>query len=317
MTNNTNKSQKQFLVESTTPLHFHFSTFSEMEKYGKNWSFHCRYRFGKHKFYGEFDICQNEHFQLASAYYNDGLMYNGYAPQDTITLTFCAKKSSSLTANRKILEVGDILIVDDSKEYEIIYNDSIELKLISLRKEFVSQHFPYLFTLVDEVYRDNNNIIEKFFSKVFKTKHTCTEQEIELELLRVLQSLNLSSQSPVNKKLTKKEALLFTIRDYILNNLQYNNIKIKKLLSLFNISERSLQNGFKKIFGITPKKFLNILRLNEAHKELKGRKDEQRISEIAIKWGFENFGRFSKDYQQFYNVLPSQDIEQGTEQLND
>jgi len=163
----------------------------------------------------------------------------------------------------------------------------------------------------------NNNIIEKFFSKVFKTKHTCTEQEIELELLRVLQSLNLSSQSPVNKKLTKKEALLFTIRDYILNNLQYNNIKIKKLLSLFNISERSLQNGFKKIFGITPKKFLNILRLNEAHKELKGRKDEQRISEIAIKWGFENFGRFSKDYQQFYNVLPSQDIEQGTEQLND
>ena len=316
MTHNTNKSQKQFLVESTTPLHFHFSTFSKMEEFGKNWSFHCRYRFGKHKFYGEFDICQNEHFQLASAHYDDGMMYNGYAPLDTITLTLCVKKSSSLTANRKILEEGDILIVDDAQEYEIIFNDSIELKLISLRKEFISKHFPYLFRLIDEVYRDNNNVIEKFFSRIFKTKHTCTEQEIELELLRVLQSLNLSSQTPVNKNLTKKEALLFTIRDYMLNNLQ-SNIKIKEIYSIFNISERSLQNGFKKIFGISPKRFLKVLRLNEAHKDIKERKNNQNIGEIAMKWGFENFGRFSKDYQQFYNVLPSQDIEQGTEQLND
>ncbi len=304
MTEKINNLQKPFTVESNIPLHFHFQTFQEMEKYGKNWSFHCRYRFSTNTFYGKFDICQHKLFQLARAYYKDGMMYNGYSPKETITLSLVEIQNASLTANKKILKQTEILIIDDTKKYEIVFNDTVQLNVISLRKEFVNEYCPYLFEMTDEVYEDKNDILKQLFYKILATDTPCTDDRIQFQILQALSSLNLPAQIPINKKLTNKEKILFEIRDYILNNLE-NNITNNELCSLFHISERSLQNNFKNIFGFTPKRFIKLLRLNQAHKEIKN--NDGTISEITTKWGFENFGRFSKEYKQFYDILPSQE----------
>tara|TARA_Y100001960_G_scaffold324140_1_gene403983 strand:- start:139 stop:1116 length:978 start_codon:yes stop_codon:yes gene_type:complete len=87
---------------------------------------------------------------------------------------------------------------------------------------------------------------------------------------------------------------------------------IAELCQVANLSERSLQYGFREMLGVTPIQYLRIVRLNGAHRELI-RADHQgnvKVVNIALKWGFLELGRFAKDYYRFYNQLPSQTLKQ-------
>ena len=310
-----NELNKPYKVENDQLLSFHFHSFEELEAFGKNWSFYSRYRFGAGEFFGRFDICQHSNYQLAQTMYNDGMMYSGYAPEDCITLVQCREKRGSLTANRKILNENEIVIIDDKKEYEIVFSDIAAFNVLSLKKELVRKKHPYLLEMLEMVYIDNEGVLKAFFNDIFKnssreeSKRSCQDETIAQKMFYTLDKLDLLSTKPLQKQLTNKESLLFDIRAYILGNLQFE-LNIKNLCDQFCISERALQYGFHKIFGITPKKFIRILRLNEAHKEILKTKGHVKISEVAIKWGFENFGRFSCEYQQMYGVLPSKERKQ-------
>ena len=91
---------------------------------------------------------------------------------------------------------------------------------------------------------------------------------------------------------------------------------IQDITEKFNITEKTLQNSFKSLFGITPKRFMNLLKLNRAHEDLI-HSDGQitNVSEISIKWGFTHFGRFSRDYKSLFNVLPSETLNLTARQL--
>ncbi|CAH7126231.1 helix-turn-helix domain-containing protein [Vibrio sp. Makdt] len=86
---------------------------------------------------------------------------------------------------------------------------------------------------------------------------------------------------------------------------------ISELCQVANLSERSLQYGFREMLGVTPIQYLRIVRLNGAHRDLI-RADHQsaKVVNIALKWGFLEFGRFAKEYRHFYNQLPSQTLKQ-------
>ena len=287
--------KKPYKVEDEKPLRFLFSTFDEMEEFGKNWSFFCRYRFGVHKFLGRFEICQHQNFQAARAYYNDGMMYSGFAPEGCVTLVLCAVQKGSLTANRLIMHEKEILIIDDAKEYDVVFNDTTQFDVLSVKKEIVMQSHPYLLEMIDEVYVDSDSVLGKFFETVFendnggsRSERDCSDDAMLQKILHMLDDLDLSSKEAVPKRLTKKEMLLFEIREYIFENLQFD-LSISELSRRFGISERALQYGFRKVFGLTPKRFIKILCLNEAHKEILRAKGKIKISEVAVKWGFENY----------------------------
>lgn len=80
----------------------------------------------------------------------------------------------------------------------------------------------------------------------------------------------------------------------------------KTVVEWFNISDKTLQNSFKSLFGFTPKNFMIMLKLNRAHEDLQ-RCDTQttNVSDIVTKWGFSHFGRFAirntKSY--FYAII--------------
>ena len=61
-------------AEAQNIMHFTFNTFAEMETYGKEWSFRCQYRLGNRPLHGQYDIFQNENYQLAKAIHSIGLM---------------------------------------------------------------------------------------------------------------------------------------------------------------------------------------------------------------------------------------------------
>ena len=72
------------------------------------------------------------------------------------------------------------------------------------------------------------------------------------------------------------------------------------------MSERSVEMLFKDAYGMSPRAWSQIARLNAARQDLiKGDIDGLRVSEVAVRWGFYHFGRFSASYRRLFGELPS------------
>lgn len=84
---------------------------------------------------------------------------------------------------------------------------------------------------------------------------------------------------------------------------------IATLCQVSGVSERSLQSGFTEYLGVSPVKYLRLIRLNGARRALiEARGSRERVSSIALRWGFIEFGRFSRDYKALFCELPSQTL---------
>ena len=299
----TNITQKEYTVESQNILHLTFDNFDEMVEHAKNLSCYCQYRFGTQAFGGHYDICQHKNFQIANAIFHDGLMFKGYPPKGTLSFIVIIDKQGSLSANKQILNKGEILILDDNDEYEIAFSHHMQEGIISIKKEFVDAYFPYLNHMINKIYYDTNGILKNLI-KHLENKKDCTDDDMQSWLIESLEALSLHKQKEITKKLSKKEALIFDIRDYIIEYSK-KNIHIGDLALKFGMSEKTMQTGFKKLFGYTPKKFMKLLKMNLAREDIIENDGSKTISEIAMKYGFGNFGLFSKEYKQIYGLLPS------------
>ena len=83
-------------------------------------------------------------------------------------------------------------------------------------------------------------------------------------------------------------------------------VSIQSLAKEYNISEKTLQTGFKSLFGFTPTVFLRILKLNLVRNELiEGSPKTHKVGRVALKWGFTHLGRFSQYYKSLFLETPS------------
>jgi AraC-like DNA-binding protein len=71
-------------------------------------------------------------------------------------------------------------------------------------------------------------------------------------------------------------------------------------------SERALQYAFHAAHGLSPRQWHMVMRLNLARRELiAGAPDEARVADVAARWGFYHFGRFSTRYRAFFGEAPA------------
>lgn len=84
---------------------------------------------------------------------------------------------------------------------------------------------------------------------------------------------------------------------------------IPELCKIANLSERSLEYGFREYLGVTPIRYLRLVRLNGVRRDLLMATPEKKtIVNIALNWGFLELGRFSGEYRQLFNELPSKTL---------
>lgn len=82
---------------------------------------------------------------------------------------------------------------------------------------------------------------------------------------------------------------------------------IPELCSIAKLSERSLEYGFREYLDITPIAYLRLLRLNGARRDLLANTNANaNVSDVALRWGFVEFGRFAREYRLLFEELPSE-----------
>jgi transcriptional regulator GlxA family with amidase domain len=96
-------------------------------------------------------------------------------------------------------------------------------------------------------------------------------------------------------------------------NLDGRRPYLSELCATANVSERTLQNAFNNIMGISPLTYLHRLRLHRARDELrKATSDSTTVTDVAMNWGFWHFGEFSRAYKNCFGELPSSTLKENS-----
>jgi len=122
-------------------------------------------------------------------------------------------------------------------------------------------------------------------------------------LLEVMNKATSITEQPVSQ--TNKALGVRRVVEY-LHHYANQVPTIAELCKVAKLSERNLQYAFKEYLGITPVRYLRLVRLNGVKRDLLlSHPKKDRIVDIALNWGFIELGRFAGEYRQLFQELPS------------
>ena len=277
-----------------------------------NWKQYCPYQLLPDGLSGRHRILQLHAMQIAYALRRGGTMHNAGSPKNCLAIAVVEKCVDKACFGRMKIQTGDILFFDDSSPHNFITNDSIQFIVVSICKKKLGAQLSKFSNILDQHIHDTddlfattlNNIWKRFTDPSDQKKDTQKFIETEDEILSIITKL-LSEQTPVIPKLTAGEKTALEIRDRVFAHMD-GKISIKSLAEEYGISEQTMQNSFKSLFGFTPKNFFRLLKLNLVHHELTQSKSSQTsVLKVARKWGFAHMGRFSKYYTELFGENPS------------
>ncbi|MCG6862998.1 MAG: helix-turn-helix domain-containing protein [Chromatiaceae bacterium] len=106
------------------------------------------------------------------------------------------------------------------------------------------------------------------------------------------------------KCVSRRRSLMRRAEDYLRANLT-EPFNLKGFATAVGVSHRMLEHHFRKIYGVSPRLWFRCMKLNEIRAELQQlRGTGERISDIAMRWGFLHLGRFSEDYRRLFGECP-------------
>lgn len=131
----------------------------------------------------------------------------------------------------------------------------------------------------------------------------------------IMSSFLLAAKNQYSEKLlveynTKdlNEALVHRVKDYLEENI-YLLPSLSDLTSFAKVSARTLQLAFKRHLNSSPMEYVQKIRIQRAHEQIiNARFTGEKITDIAMQWGFYNPGRFSQLYKKHYGCTPRETL---------
>ncbi|MCC6766167.1 MAG: helix-turn-helix domain-containing protein [Deltaproteobacteria bacterium] len=85
------------------------------------------------------------------------------------------------------------------------------------------------------------------------------------------------------------------------------------LCGIAGVSERTLEYGFREYLDVTPVRFLKLVRLNRARRDLlrasaQASAPPTTVTDVALRWGFFELGRFAGEYRRLFGERPSETL---------
>lgn len=296
-------------------IDLYYDGYEEMQSIADNHAHLCTYQLLPNALKGHHQILQLHSMQLNYVERPGGMMNNSGSAKDCITFAVLEECADKACFHRMKPRAGDIVFYDDLYPYNFMTKGAFRLCAVNMHKEKLGELLPQVSQALNHIIKDTDAVMSKTLRSILKQftdqhgdkKDKNTIREIEEKIKNVLIKL-LSEQTPILPKLTKGEETVLDIRDQVYHHMDWK-ISVKSLSKQHHISEKTLQNSFKSLFGFTPVHFLRQLKLNLVYNELKNSTPEQSsVSKTAYKWGFTHMGRFSRYYTDLFGENPSETL---------
>ena len=273
-----------------------FFDFPALQESSKNWLYLSKYRFGTEAFYGCHDGVQLNHLQFGHADRHEGMMLEGLSPKDCLTIVILQKSIGCVCINDIKMEAGDVILIDDSKPYDFSSSHHTMLAIISISKTLVATEIPWIYCTTDKIFKDKDNILSDTIENEWKRvleEPNLFDNTLELDMMekKIVKAIKYAFVGQTGERchLTEGEKTALEVRSFLLDYLD-ETMTIQGITEQFKVSDKTLETSFKSLFGITPKRFKYLLRLNHAHEDLhQSDALTTNVSDIATKWGFSNF----------------------------
>lgn len=187
--------------------------------------------------------------------------------------------------------------------------------------------YPDLFTADTEAFFSHFSLnLEKLFKRLMEGKSiavfscgsnavpmleslflACREESIpymKLRLLEVLMQMSVNQVFADNRYQyisDKNFRVIQSVKEYIEQDMA-KHITIKELSEIFGISQTSLKDNFKAVYGYAPYEYLKRFRMNHAAELLKT--TSMSAAEIGMQIGYENSSKFSSAFCNIYGMPP-------------
>jgi AraC-like DNA-binding protein len=93
-------------------------------------------------------------------------------------------------------------------------------------------------------------------------------------------------------------------RDYVHEHLA-EGISIAEVAARVGVTPRTLQNGFRKAFNLTPAEYIRRARVEALHRALLAADETAGVTNLMMNVGIVNFGRYAQYYREQIGVSPS------------
>ena len=295
---------REFKFTKGSHLSQSFNDYKLMNESALNWEHLCAYQLLPSALKGHHEVIQLDSIQLSFSKRDGGVMHNALAPYGCISIAVVQKCNDKACFGYVKLHVDDILFFDDSAPINLMINSAIEVSIISIPKNSKNLIIEKIIPILGKCIKDTDKKLSTKLNQILKTFfETKKYKNMEDELFNILLKL-IKTQISISPKLTKGEKIALDIRNQVYKHMD-GKIDIKKLAQQYIVSEQTLQNSFKNLFGFTPKLFFRLLKLNLVHRDLKNNNlENETVSNIARKWGFNHMGRFSAYYTELFGINP-------------
>lgn len=236
------------------------------------------------------------------------------------TRTTCGKKES-------VIKEGSAGVLSPTKYVTMDWSEDSSMLIYSVSKKAVEHKLQTLL---------GNHLCEPI---IFEATMNCTEQEgasfwralrflqSELELSNKLlnadlavdhfeQSLILSLLYGQQHNYTKalKHGVCMAAPIHVKKVEEFirahadEKISIDQLTEISGVSARTLFSSFQQFRNTSPMKYLRNQRMKLVRDDLMSQETTESVTEIAMKWGFTQLGRFSVEYKKLYGESPSETL---------
>ena len=88
-----------------------------------------------------------------------------------------------------------------------------------------------------------------------------------------------------------------------------SSLSVDELSAEIGVSVRTLNVAFGHYYGVSPTQYHRLLRLKGARHQLRQSSPaDTTVTDVATRWGFWHFGRFSQVYRSQFGELPSETL---------
>ncbi len=269
-------------------------------------------------------VAHTPRIQISITHASKAFLTRGGFPDGCIMLLYSSNElTNEFTTNvqNRSISPREIVILPKGDELDLLTYGTIDLHSIVIEEDLFYKEFYAFFGDTPDASIQNKRLYLKedkiliFHQTVASWISYLTDEFLKLtnkpeydtmesEILRQL--FDCMVPAPLLKKRKKFQTKI--VRDMLHENID-NDIDISTLTSELNISNSQLHHVFKKEYGITPKKYLLLLRFNAIRKVLLlSDPNSVTIEEVVYKYNIFHMGHFSAQYKNIFGETPSQTL---------
>ncbi|MCF8474047.1 MAG: AraC family transcriptional regulator [Emcibacter sp.] len=233
-----------------------------------------------------------------------------------------------ITGNKDFITTAGMSSAINPTDYtKMQWNDDCKKLLVQVRAEAMEMRLSRLLMrpvekpiLFDPCITTNNKQATEWWQQIqhlvndldngmnpWRSHHILEDMERNL-LTNLLYSFNHNySDALLAQEIQVAPKHVRQAENYIHEHLK-DPLSIDDLVEVTGVSQRSIFEGFKNFRGTTPMKYILQLRLEKVRKELQKSGSDRTVTDIALKWGFNQLGRFAVSYKKIYGESPSETL---------